>query len=423
MGVTSLKNKINKRIKKEHYKNDYHEIGTFIKKRRKDLNLTQDIISNGICSISYLSKIENGQIAPNEFFVKEIMSKLDIEEDFLNKSLADQSYLDKIIKNFFYNDNESMDVLYEEIKEIEDNLIINICKFGYFVFKYRKLNSDYMVSLENLVMNMSNIELKTYLLFSSLYFMSHDDYKTALELLLLSENITATNDYLHAMINEYLYYVKQRLLKKNCSLGHFEEAKRIYAKYMNGIRGMSLVLNRIKFISVENPKQSLELLEKVKTTLLNEFNLEYYYYLKSKVLFSLGRYNESVVFLNNITDESTLFTSKMVLLYEICLLESDLDMLKEITILFKEYSTKNADLRDKVYYHYLIQKDEENKKEYLRDIAIPFSIKTSDYTSLKIYVNHIIEICISNSRYKEATQYYRKYQREIDKVEKILYSV
>lgn len=422
MGITSLKNKVSKRIKNESLKTDFQEIGVFIKKRRKDLNLTQDIISNGICSVSYLSKIENGQISPNEYFVKEIMTKLEIEEDFLNKNLEDKSYLNKAIKCFFYMDMTGMEILFEEIKTIEDNLIINICKFGYLVSKFNRLNSDYVVSLENLVMNMSDLELKTYLLFSTLYFISHDDYKTALELLLMATELNVQNDYLTAMINEYLYYVKQRLLKKNCSSENFEEAYRIYTKYLNSERSTSIVLNRIKYLSEENPKQSLELLENVKTTLLKGFNHEFYQYLKARILFNLECYNEAVISLSNIKDDSQLFTSKMVLLYEICLLEEDTEMLEEIKSILKEFRSKKSDLKDKVYFHFLTQKDEENKKEYLRDIAIPFSIKTSDYHSLNFYIEYIMDICISNSRYKEATQYYKKYTKEISKVERILYS-
>lgn len=422
MGITSLKNKISKRIRIENYKTDFQEIGTFIKKRRKDLNLTQDIISNGICSVSYLSKIENGQISPNELFVKEIMSKLDIEEDFVNKNLEDKSYLNKIIKNFFYQDSSSIENLYDEIKHIDDNLIINICKFGCSVYKFTKINSDYVVSLESLVMNMSNLELKTYLLFSTLYFISHDDYKTALELLLMCLEIKVSNDYLNGMIHEYLYYVKQRMLKKNCSLSNYDEAQRIYTKYLNNVRSMNLALNRIRYLCDENPRQANLLLDHIKTTMLDEHSLGYYYYLRAKILFLQNHLNDSVVALSNIKDDSPVYTSKLVLLYEICLIENDQEMLEEIQFLLKEFKSRKSDLSEKVHYHYLMQKDEENTKEYLRDIAIPFSIKTSNYNSLKTYVNRIMDICISNSRYKEATQYYKKYQREIERVDKIMYS-
>ena len=421
MGITSLKNKITKRIKQEGFKTDFQEIGTFIKKRRKDLNLTQDVISSGICSVSYLSKIENNQIAPNEFFIREIMTKLDVEEDFLNKNLEDKTYLDKVIKYFFYVDKINMDSMYQEICDIEDNLVFNICKFGYIVFTHKRVNSNYVVSLENLVPNMNNLELKAYLLFSSLYFMSHDDYKTALEILLLGMNIKASNELLSGLLNEYTFYVKQRLLKKNCSLNNFDEAKRIYAKYLNSVRSMSLSLNKIKFLVYENPKEAMELLDNVKVSLLNRFNLDYYHYIKAKVFFELDLLNESVISLSLIKEGSYLYTSKMVLLYEICLIDENEDMLIEIKSILSDFSLNKGDIKDKVYYHLLIQKDIDDKKEYLRDIAIPFSIKISDYYSLKRYIDLIIDICIENSRYKEAMQYYKKYQKELSRVEKILY--
>ena len=98
MSISSLKNKINKRIRVSDYKSDYQEIGSFIKKKRKELNVTQDVISNGICSISYLSKIENNQIIPNKYYVKEIMGKLDVEESFYQKSFDDKLYLNNLIK-------------------------------------------------------------------------------------------------------------------------------------------------------------------------------------------------------------------------------------------------------------------------------------------------------------------------------------
>ena len=78
-------------------------------------------------------------------------------------------------------------------------------------------------------------------------------------------------------------------------------------------------------------------------------------------------------------------------------------------------------MRSKINYHFLVQKDQVDQKEYLRDIAIPFSIKIEDYDSLCFYTNHVMDICIENSRYKEAMQYYKKYQKEISKVQKILF--
>ena len=98
MSIQSLKHRIHKRVNMRRFKQDYSDIGSLIKRKRKELNVTQDEISKGICSISYLSKIENNQIVPSDFYVREIMDKLDIDEgnDFYSCSLDLQlSYTDQ----------------------------------------------------------------------------------------------------------------------------------------------------------------------------------------------------------------------------------------------------------------------------------------------------------------------------------------
>ena len=57
MTMSSIRKKVIKRYERLNHDSEYQDIGTLIKERRKELNLTQETISNGICSISYLSKI------------------------------------------------------------------------------------------------------------------------------------------------------------------------------------------------------------------------------------------------------------------------------------------------------------------------------------------------------------------------------
>ena len=54
MSISSLKHRIHKRMELQKYKQDFSDIGSFIKRKRKELNITQDEVSNGICSISFL---------------------------------------------------------------------------------------------------------------------------------------------------------------------------------------------------------------------------------------------------------------------------------------------------------------------------------------------------------------------------------
>ncbi len=421
MSITSLKNRINKRLKLVDFKTDFQEVGSFIKKKRKELNVTQDIISNGICSVSYLSKIENNQIVPNEYYVKEIMGKLDVKESYYQKTLDDKKYLNMMIKGIFYLDDELVNNTFEEIKEIKNNLVINICKLGYYVYFKKDDNDQYVMMLENLVTNMTDLDLKTYLFLSSIYFISKEKYKTALEVLLLCNKIKISNDYLSALTAGCIYLVKQRLLMKNSSSDDYDKAQSIYNKYHNIKRIVNLELWKTHYLTKENPEKAMKILSKIKEITLDDFSRDFYHFIKAQALFEFAAYNECTLTLSKIGSESKFYYRKMILLYSICKIEKDFVMLEEIKTILLKYKPDKFQLQHKVYYHYLLIENDENLKEYLRDIAIPFSIKIEDIYGLEKYTNYVMEICINTSRYKEATQYYKKYQKEVNRISKASY--
>ena len=420
LSISSLKNKINKRIRISDYKSDYQEIGSFIKKKRKELNVTQDVISNGICSISYLSKIENNQIVPNKFYVKEIMSKLEVEDSFYEKSLDDKLYLNNLIKGIFYLDDILVNKTYEMIRDIEHNRIINIVKLGYYIYFHKEDENQYVMMLENLVTNMSDLELKTYLYLSALYFVSKEKYKTALEVLVLSKKISFNNDYLNGLISECTYLVKQRLYRKNCSLEDYQNAQDIFNKLHNSKRVIELVLWKVRYLSFENPDEALKILKMIKDSLLSNHSRDFYYIVKAEILYCLSLYKDSALSLNKIDNKSEFFYQKMILLFAICKKENDIGMLEEIKNILNSYKPDRFQLKHKVHYHYLLINEEEDLKEYLRDIAIPYSIKIEDFYGLEKYTNDVMDICINTSRYKEATQFYKKYQKEVNRISEVM---
>ncbi|MCK5388322.1 MAG: helix-turn-helix transcriptional regulator [Candidatus Izimaplasma sp.] len=421
MSITSLKNKINKRIRVSDYRSDFQEIGSFIKKKRKELNVTQDAISNGICSISYLSKIENNQIIPNKYYVKEIMNKLDVEDSFYQKTLDDKLYLNNLIKGIFYLNDDLVLETYNEIKDIEHNLVINIVKLGYYIYFHKEDENQYVMMLENLVTNMNDLELKTYLYLATIYFISKEKYKTALEVLNLAAKISINNDYLSALVSEYTYLVKQRLLKKNCSLEDYQNAQNIYNKHHNIKRVIVLVLWKARYLSYENPDKALIILNLIKESLMDSSLRDFYYLIKSEILFIMEKYKDSALALNNINNQSDFFYQKMILLFSICKKEEDLGTSTEIKNILSSYKPDRFQLKHKVHYHYLLIESEEDLKEYLRDIAIPYSIKIEDFYGLKQYTMEMMDICMSTSRYKEATQFYKKYQKEVNRISNIMY--
>ena len=325
MSISSLKNKVNKRVINSS-RNDFQDIGGYIKKKRKELNITQDMVSSGICSVSYLSKIENNQIVPKEFYVREIMEKLEVEKEFFEKDLNDSIYLDRMLKGIFYLDDELIESTYNEIEDIEHNLTINLCKLAYYVYFGKNDDNQYVMMLENLVNNMTNFELKIYLLLASLYYISLDKLKISLEILILGNKLEITNDLLNALYSEYTYLVKQRLLKKNCSSDDYERAQSVYSRFHNIKRSVILALWKSYYIATENPDAALKLLKMIKTSFLDEFSKDLYHLIKAQSLNKLKLYNESILCLNNIREKSSFFYQKTILLYEICLISNDSEM-------------------------------------------------------------------------------------------------
>src|SRR6476660_9872123 len=59
------------------------KIGERIRQIRIHKGLTQGELVSGICSIAYLSRIENGQVKPSSSFLKKVSQKLDVDCAFL----------------------------------------------------------------------------------------------------------------------------------------------------------------------------------------------------------------------------------------------------------------------------------------------------------------------------------------------------
>ena len=75
-----MKNKItesmNERLIVDRIQKDtYFIVGTEIRARRYRLSMTLEALADGICSLSYLCKIENCKIEPNREFLREFVCR------------------------------------------------------------------------------------------------------------------------------------------------------------------------------------------------------------------------------------------------------------------------------------------------------------------------------------------------------------
>ena len=111
-------------------------IGAELKRRRKYQSKTLVNLSS-ICSISYISKIENGKIIPKYGVLQELCDEQGISREELNALLEVDSLIDECIEALFFNDKEKIANIYNEIYMLDNykvNLIKAIYEITYFHF-------------------------------------------------------------------------------------------------------------------------------------------------------------------------------------------------------------------------------------------------------------------------------------------------
>lgn len=57
------------------------KLGTYIKKRREELKMSQEELCEGLCAVSSLSRIENNQQDPSRNLTKNLLERLGLPMD------------------------------------------------------------------------------------------------------------------------------------------------------------------------------------------------------------------------------------------------------------------------------------------------------------------------------------------------------
>ena len=244
---------------------------------------------------------------------------MNIDESIYAKSKQDKAYLDRTITAIFYRDDEALNTIYHEICDIKHNVALNICKLGYYVYFDDRNQNEFVMVLEHIVSNLTNLEVLLYLYLASWYFMKNFNYKTALEIVELSNDIKNVNPFIKAMLSEMRFKIYYKLNMDVMKENAYYQAIEIFQEYNNLYRMTDLTLARIESMILKNPKYALKLLKTLQIRILISSQKDYYYLLSGEVYFHLKQYQEASLKLKNISSESIYYIRKMVLLYEMCL--------------------------------------------------------------------------------------------------------
>jgi len=103
-------------------------VGMQIRKRRKELNMTQETLSKGICSNTYVSKMETNSIAVNDDSLHLIMERMDLEYT-LGMNVEEQLVLfDRALDAYLEGDYEEVERVGYEVRNVEFAILTDIAR-------------------------------------------------------------------------------------------------------------------------------------------------------------------------------------------------------------------------------------------------------------------------------------------------------
>ena len=111
--------------------NDYR--GLLIKKQRKELDISLEALSHGVCSPSYLSKIENNILVANDDIYNLLFKKLGISTMDTIKEEKIKQMLDLFFKYYMSSDSKVFKII-NELLEYKDEVVSSYLFVQYQLF-------------------------------------------------------------------------------------------------------------------------------------------------------------------------------------------------------------------------------------------------------------------------------------------------
>jgi len=381
-------------------KNNDKVSAQIIKSERLKRKMTLEEVADGICSISFLSKLENNMVRADEGCVRRICEKMDLNFEHISPVAID-AILESIIECHIIGD-------IDEIKSITSNVDTSIPYIGNLLIElfqlitlkdYDKLEVKFHIlgKLKN-HFDETEVALIEYLKAFSLF--NRKNYRKALLILkdIKCEKISSklkicifdalvncafhTND----VIVHYIYIDK---LNKLIDLG-YPIKKRI-------------VIEQIKYY-FECEYNYIEILEQNKQFIQNKNNSLYRNdvdYFTALIHIKNGRYKDAITFIDNITyTKHTKFLALYILAKK---------KMNEKFKLSDELYSSLSNNEHKKFIDFCIKyldKDTVNIDEYKMNYIEPLE-SIQHYFYDQVYVNYYAHILEEASRYKEIVRLYK----------------
>ncbi|MQR93857.1 helix-turn-helix domain-containing protein [Fictibacillus phosphorivorans] len=406
-------------------------VGQRIRYYRKTKGLTQEELAQGICSVSYLSKIEKGDAKSSEEVINLLCERLGISPEEVDESkileMLNEWNMMMVDRQF-----EEAGNTYIKIKEKMEGITDPSLRLRYELFYSRYLmviepplldeTKEKLEGIEKLLDHLSNDLKFYYYMFWGMYFNFNKKYNEALDYLHKAEkqfNQTSNVQDSEAAVNYYLLALTYSFLMRVTSITTYTfKAIQIFDRDYNYSRSadcqilLGISYRRAKHYDLAEThlKNALKYSTMFKDETLNGIiyhNLGYISSCKKEHLKAIDRYEKSLGYKQSQSPQNMANTIYLLASehYEL----GNYDKVKELI----KSGLDLVDEEQESYYNLIILQykmngiESEDYIQYLRKKAIPFFENKGIWEYVSNNSELLADMFFNQGHYKKASEYYR----------------
>lgn len=410
------------------------DYGMMIFHHRKKLGWTQEKLCEGICSVSHLSKIENGTKEAGIETIELLLKKMRVEID--ENDIIDEvtGQLKRLWNSIERADYDSSKMLFEELigKEesinytnISNDFCITIWRYYIFI-EDLKMSKKKWKQLEAKKKKFSQYETIKYLFTLSIYYIKVKRYNDSL---LVMDEVQEITPNLEIDFQEYCFYralVYSFINQTSLSMYFCNKAIPIFLQNNNIKRildaKMLLSLQLIKSKFLDRAEQFLiEILDSSvilsdKTIHMSALhNLGYLYYHSNQHKKAIKYYQEYLSNIQEDTEEYFLVISNIA---------NNMLIINDYETATKLLCKNLSKIKDKNSASYIrmkvllleAKKDEANLVTYLREVGLPLWVQTNDHEKLIRYYDVVTDYYEKHESLEKQNMLYKEYNSTLLKI-------
>lgn len=217
--------------------NYFYVVGSIIRQARLALKMTQAFLAHGLCSNTYISKIENAQIEPNWETVFRIAEKANVYPYVMEIPRRMLDNMSECLDYFLAFDQESYRTFLDKMTGYDFGVALDIMKFGYALLIHDMVAAKQIYEYgHHFFRNMDDFGFSLFLLFSSEYLIQIRDFESARDMLDKIEQNDRFFLLCPELYHENRFVTYERLGDAIRAKRHFDAAKALYVVKENDIR-------------------------------------------------------------------------------------------------------------------------------------------------------------------------------------------